>query len=334
MLNRLSKIISLAVLILPSVAFADSNVDALISAAFTWLSALVYIVIGIAVILFFWGVIKYVIVGSANEEGRRDARNLIVYGIIGLFIMVAIWGLVYFLASVLGVGVGGTPAMPALPGSELAPTTTAGSQLLDIISKLGGWLAKLVTLLIGFALVAFLWGVTKYIASGADEEKRTEARSLIVYGVLGLFTMVAVWGLVYFVGSTIGIDLNNKASTTITVPQIGSSGIEILKAANGNPAVSITGTEMTSCEDWSTGARSFKAFICLILKILNPIPPILLALAVIYFFWGIAKYMNSGGNAEELREGRNTIIYGVLGLFVIIALWGLVLLVKNELRIS
>ena len=44
--------------------------------------------------------------------------------------------------------------------------------------------------------------------------------------------------------------------------------------------------------------------------------------------------MNSGGNSEELREGRNTIIYGIIGLFVIVALWGLVLLVKSELGIT
>ena len=291
-MKHFSKFLALALVLLPSVALAQSTVDTLITAAFGWLSALVYIVIGIAMILFFWGIIKYVIAGSANEEGRRDGRNLIVYGIVGLFVMVAIWGLVYFVGGLLGIGIGGTTAVPALPTPGTLPTGT-DSTLVTIIKTIGGWIAQLAVLMIAFALVAFLWGVTKYIASGADEEKRTNARNLIVYGVIGLFAMVAVWGLVYFIGNTIGVQ---PGSSLTTVPQV--DNISILNQNGSNPAVSITGTAMTSCSTtWnpSSNSVSFMAFVCLILTILNPIPPILLGLAVLYFFWGIA-------NIYELRR--------------------------------
>lgn len=317
--RRLSTFATIFLTIFPSLAFAQSRVTELIGFARTWLGLLVYIVIGIAVILFFWGIIKYVIAGASNEEGRQQGRNLIIYGIAGIFVMVSIWGLVYLIGAVLGVGIGGggNAVTPALPGGDLA--LSGSSALIDIITKIGGWIADLAILLIGLALVLFLWGVARYVASGADEEKRTEARNLIVYGVIGLFSMVAIWGLVYLVGATIGVNIGGGS----TVPQITTSELG-------------GGAEMTTCPAWDPagGQTSFTAFVCLILKVLKPIPPILIALAVLYFFWGIAKYMNSGGDAEKLQNGRITIIYGILGMFVLVAVWGIVYLVQKELGLN
>ena len=101
----------------------------------------------------------------------------------------------------------------------------------------------------------------------------------------------------------------------------------------GNQNITVTGEAFANCEDWAT-TKSFKAFVCLILKILNPIPPILVALAMIYFFWGVGKYMNSGGDAEKLQNGRITIIFGIIGLFVILAVWGLVALIQGGLGLN
>ncbi|HEY9584834.1 MAG TPA: hypothetical protein VJI33_04685 [Candidatus Paceibacterota bacterium] len=328
------KIFSLSLVILPSVTFADGVTD-IIKLAGYWLSLLVYIVIGIAMVLFFWGVIKYVIAGSGNEEGKQQARNLIIYGIAGIFVMVAIWGIVYFLASLFGVGIGGTPVVPNLPASGLAPTSGGGSLLIGLIVKIGGWIARIVTLLIGLALVLFLWGVARYVASDADEEKRTEARRFIAYGIMGMFVMIAIWGLVYFISSALGVGIGGN----IDITKVQVTNINIGNIGPGNQPVSVTGTALTSCPVWNPGSTnpqntSFIAFVCLILKILKPIPPILISLALLYFFWGVAKYMNAGGDAEKLQNGRITIIYGIIGMFVLIALWGLVYFVQSNLVLA
>lgn len=63
-------------------------------------------------------------------------------------------------------------------------------------------LNPLVGLLIGVALVVFLWGIVKYISSGADSTKRKEGAALVFYGVIGLFVMISVWGLVSFLTNT------------------------------------------------------------------------------------------------------------------------------------
>ncbi|OIO33277.1 MAG: hypothetical protein COZ49_04260 [Candidatus Yonathbacteria bacterium CG_4_10_14_3_um_filter_47_65] len=66
-------------------------------------------------------------------------------------------------------------------------------------------LDPLVPLIIGLALVYFLWGVSKYILHGDDEKKREEGRQMMVYGIIGLFVMVSVWGLVNILVGTFGL---------------------------------------------------------------------------------------------------------------------------------
>ena len=45
-----------------------------------------------------------------------------------------------------------------------------------------------------------------------DEEKKKEAKNTVIYGVIGLFVMVSIWGLVNILDSTLG--LNGTASQT------------------------------------------------------------------------------------------------------------------------
>jgi len=48
--------------------------------------------------------------------------------------------------------------------------------------------------------------VVQYITAGGDEEKRKAGRNTMLYGIIGLFVMVAVWGLVNVLISTFGLD--------------------------------------------------------------------------------------------------------------------------------
>jgi len=67
--------------------------------------------------------------------------------------------------------------------------------------------------------------------------------------------------------------------------------------------------------------------------ILNPIIGVLIVLATVVFLWGIVKYLSAGGDAEKLKEARNFIVWGIVGLFVMLSVWGLVALINNTFLI-
>lgn len=74
----------------------------------------------------------------------------------------------------------------------------------------------------------------------------------------------------------------------------------------------------------------FQTLILTISNIINTLIPILVALALLVFIWGVLKYFIFGAGDEGKRaEAKNVMIYGLGGLVLIVAVWGIVnLLVK------
>ncbi|MEI8338103.1 MAG: hypothetical protein WCF92_03085 [bacterium] len=50
--------------------------------------------------------------------------------------------------------------------------------------------------LIMIAFVLFLIGVVRFVGAGDNEEARQAGRSVMIFGIVVLFVMVSVWGLV------------------------------------------------------------------------------------------------------------------------------------------
>ena len=96
-----------------------------------------------------------------------------------------------------------------LPLLAMAATVT------DLIDNLGGVFNAVIPLLMVAATVFFLWGVLQFVTSGGDEDKRKEGRENIIYGLIGLFIMVAVWGLVNAIAGTFGLETTKGIPTEI-----------------------------------------------------------------------------------------------------------------------
>ncbi len=105
---------ALGLLALPFLANAQASVQSLLTLVGTILTSLVPIAIGLAVVLFLFGVVKYVAAGD-DEAGRSSGRQLMLWGIVALFVMVSVWGLVSLLGTTVGVTQGGTGTVPTLP---------------------------------------------------------------------------------------------------------------------------------------------------------------------------------------------------------------------------
>ena len=72
---------------------------------------------------------------------------------------------------------------------------------------------------------------------------------------------------------------------------------------------------------------------CRVSMLLNAVLPVLVALGVVYFVWGVVQYV-IGDSDEAKKKGRDRIIFGLIGLAVIISLWGLVYLIVDTFRLD
>ncbi len=116
------------------------------------------------------------------------------------------------------------PARP-ISDQDISWNPSGGSDSFTLfLQKVSRWITYLVVIVIALAMLAFLWGIIQYITAGADEEKRAGARNYILYGIIGLFVMVSVWGLVYWLGGVLGIKPGGGLSPINMpgVPGIGS----------------------------------------------------------------------------------------------------------------
>lgn len=86
----------------------------LLALAQTLVTRLVPFAVGVAVLVFFWFIIK-LIAAKDDATGKQAALKGIGYSILGLFIMVSIWGIIGLLGSMFGVGQGGNVPIPGVP---------------------------------------------------------------------------------------------------------------------------------------------------------------------------------------------------------------------------
>ena len=81
----------------------------------------------------------------------------------------------------------------------------------------------------------------------------------------------------------------------------------------------------------STG--ELKDIICKVQEILEMVVPLLVTLGIIYFVWGIITYVIAD-DEEAKSSGRNRIIWGLVGLAVIVSMWGLVRLLTETAGVN
>jgi len=67
----------------------------------------------------------------------------------------------------------------------------------------------------------------------------------------------------------------------------------------------------------------------------NSVIPLLFALAVVYFIWGVVQFVILGSGEEAKRtQGRQHMIWGVIALAVMIGIWGLVAILGGSFGID
>lgn len=80
--------------------------------------------------------------------------------------------------------------------------------------------------------------------------------------------------------------------------------------------------------------NNFRDIVNVLLGLSRTIVYLIMALAVMFFMWGLIGYIKSSGDMSAREESRKYMIYGILGLFVMVGMWGLVEILTNTFGFS
>ncbi|MFC1720806.1 hypothetical protein ACFL0K_00960 [Patescibacteria group bacterium] len=101
-----------------------------------------------------------------------------------------------------------------IAGAVALPSVALAADAISVLNKFKQILDLIIPIVMTVALIGFFYGLAQYIFK-ADEDKE-KGKSIMIYGILALFVMVAVWGLVEVVANTFGV----QTGGTITLPRI------------------------------------------------------------------------------------------------------------------
>mgnify|MGYP001577687411 CR=1 FL=1 len=114
------------------------------------------------------------------------------------------------------------------------------------------------------------------------------------------------------------------STTNVPSAQNTTSGV------SGPSATNQVSTPSASCN--IRGSANLKILVSnLIGCFITPIAYLLVSLAVVFFVYGVFKFIVSEG--EEKQGGKELMFWGIVGLFVMVSLWGLVNVLQSTIRL-
>lgn len=106
-----------------------------------------------------------------------------------------------------------------LAALALAPALAFAQSLGNIetlVRSVGRLIDLALPIVVAIALLGFFWGLVKFIFAQGNEEAKADAKKIMLWGLIALFVMVSVWGLVRFIGNAFNI----QQGDTIVVPRV------------------------------------------------------------------------------------------------------------------
>lgn len=107
--------------------------------------------------------------------------------------------------------IGAVLAFPLLAAAQVNSVQDAGAFIIGLINNVA------VPVVFALAFIVFIWGVFQVFIMGAtDEAAKEKGRALMLYGLIGFFVMVSIWGLVHIL--TGSVSLTNQVPNYPTAP--------------------------------------------------------------------------------------------------------------------
>ena len=83
------------------------------------------------------------------------------------------------------------------------------------------------------------------------------------------------------------------------------------------------------------GTQNLKSLITKLTScFLTPIAYLLVSTSIVLFVFGVFKFMSAGESEKIKYEGKEYIFWGIVGIFVMVSMWGLVNILQNTFRLQ
>ena len=142
-------------------------------------------------------------------------------------------------------------------------------------------------------------------------------------------------------GGSHNTSVSGSSSGTISQPQSITQPQAITQPQSINQPTSITQPTSYQAPTSSTGfcvlpnrptfAVLANYFVCIISR---SIIPLLFALAIAMFIWGVIQYVINTDEEAKKQKGKMFMIWGIIALAVMVSVWGLVGILRNTFGIE
>jgi len=69
-------------------------------------------------------------------------------------------------------------------------------------------------------------------------------------------------------------------------------------------------------------------------KLVNSLIPLILAVTVLIFFWGLAMYLLNVGSSESKGKGIHIMVMGIIAIFVMVSIWGIIGILQSTFQVA
>jgi len=96
----------------------------------------------------------------------------------------------------------------AMPFAASAQFTADGGEFGTLLENIVGFANDvLIPFIIAIGFLVFVWGMFVYfIAGGANDEKKEQGKSLMIYATLGFVLIIVFWGIINLLTQSTGLD--------------------------------------------------------------------------------------------------------------------------------
>lgn len=201
---------------------------------------------------------------------------------------------------------------PSITFAQTANTCVTLTGIGNLLCRAHQILNSVIPVLVVLGVVYLIWGVVQYVIADGDEAKK-KGRDRTIFGIIGLVVIVGLWGIVNIVVNTFGLGGQNAPNVTNLV------------------VVETIGPFCSDLSNTSKISDVLNYFTCIIGK---SIIPLIFALAVAMFVWGVVQFVINSSEEAKKEKGRQFMIWGIIALTVMVSVWGLVAILGNTFGID